>query len=196
MQSKDMQAKQFKQTEPQKGDYRWDYIQEQIKQHFQGKKASTLVTMHHGICLGIYENGEFVMPASLPLQPEHLRSVRVFDRDSECYVWKSSMDSEDIFRLRIRQDEEDHNGEQEAIEASQLLWGTRLEECPEDSNWKILKEERGIELRVHKSLIPASFTVNKSNRLWLITRNYIDYTPVGQAGYVDCRFVSIVGEEE
>ncbi|ABI69813.1 type III-D CRISPR-associated protein Csx19 [Syntrophomonas wolfei] len=192
MPSKAMQLVRFKQNEPQIMMGEWRTLQNKIKEHFNSKKAGALVTMYHGICLGSFEKGQFIMPPSLPFQPEYLRLLRVFNEDSECYVWKSSMDTGDIFRLRIRQDEEDNSGELEAIEARQLLWGTRLEEYLENE-WKLLKEERGIELRVHHSLLPDNLTLNASNRLWLVTRNYIDFNPMGQAGYGDCRFVRIEG---
>lgn len=192
MPNKAMELKKFKKNEPLISIDEWSNIYDKIKEHFNSRKALTFVIMHHGICLGSFnEEGNFIMPASLPLQPEYLRSVRVFDQDSECYVWKSSMDDKNLFRLRIRQDEEDKTGESEVIEARQLLWGTRLDDCPEDKDWKILKEDRGIELRINNSLIPSDTKINKEDRLWLITRNYIGYTPVGQAGYEDCRFVGI-----
>ena len=193
MSSKAIQLKPFKKNEPQVSIDLWSNIYDKSKEHFKDRTAHTFIIMHHGICLGSFEKGQFIMPVSLAFQPEHLRSIRVFDQDSECYAWKSSMDDEGKFHLRIRQDEDEieETGELEAIEARQLLWGTCLEDCPEDSGWKLLKEERGIELRVHHSLLPDNLTLNTSNRLWLVTRNYIDYTPVGQAGYTDCRFVRI-----
>jgi CRISPR-associated protein (TIGR03984 family) len=174
----------------------WDYIEEQIKEHFKGKTAATIVMMNHGVCLGTFEDGKLLLSASQPFQPEHLRSLRVFDQDCECYVWKSSMDDEDVFRLRIRLDVEEENGGLDAVEARQLLWGTHLAEG-DDKGWNVLTEKRGIELRIHSTLIPEDAHIDERNRLWLVTRNYIDYTPAGQAGYVDCRFVKIeYGREE
>jgi CRISPR-associated protein (TIGR03984 family) len=167
----------------------WGDIEERVKARFKDTKATTFVMMHHGVCLGTFEDGKLVMPAFLPFQPEYLRSLRVFDQDCECYIWKSSMD-DNVFRLRVRFDAEDKNGKLEAIEARQLIWGTQLSDG-DDQDWKVLKEKRGIELRIHSSLIPENHTINERERFWLVTRNYIGYTPVGQAGYVDCRFVKI-----
>jgi CRISPR-associated protein (TIGR03984 family) len=168
----------------------WDNIEERIKEQFKDKKAAAFVMMHHGVCLGTFEDGKLVMPASLPFQSEYLRALRVFDPDCECYIWKSSMDAKNIFRLRIRVDKEEENGKLEAVEARQLIWGTQMADG-DDEDWKVLNEKRGIELRIHSSLIPENHTINERERFWLVTRNYIDYTPVGQAGYVDCRFVKI-----
>lgn len=188
-----MVAKTFKNNEVKIYEDKWDKIYGLVKNHFKGKKAGAFVTMHHGICLGIFtENGDFITPVTLPLEPKFLRSIRVFNQDSEAYIWKSSLDDKNIFRLRIRIDEEGEKGEIEAIEAHQLLWGTSLVDS-EEKDWKLLKENRGIELRIHNSLIPAGTKVNTKERLWLITRNYIDYNELGQAVYVDCRFVRIEG---
>ena len=87
-------------------------------------------------------------------------------------------------------DKEEENGELEAVEARQLIWGTQLVDG-NDRDWKVLKEKRGIEFRIHSSVIPENLFINERERLWLVTRNYIDYTPLGQAGYADCRFVTI-----
>lgn len=168
----------------------WGEIEEQIKDCFRDKKAIAFVMMHHGVCIGTFEEGKLVMPASLPFQSEHLRALRVFDQDCECYIWKNSMDEKNIFRLRIRVDKEEENGELEAVEARQLIWGTQLVDG-NDRDWKVLKEKRGIEFRIHSSVIPENLFINERERLWLVTRNYIDYTPLGQAGYADCRFVTI-----
>ena len=45
----------------------WETIQEHIQNEFTGKTAATFVTMQHGICMGSYVQGEFIMPDSLPL---------------------------------------------------------------------------------------------------------------------------------
>jgi len=190
MPSNAMKLIKLKDAKPSLYKGKWDNIEERIKDHFQDKKVTAFVMMHHGVCLGSFENGNLVMPASLPFQPEYLRSLRVFDQDCECYIWKRSMDEKGIFRLRIRVDKEEENGKLEAIEARQLMWGTQLVDG-DDKDWKLLKEKRGIELRIHKSVIPENLFINDRERLWLVTRNYIDYTLVGQAGYVDCRFVKI-----
>jgi CRISPR-associated protein (TIGR03984 family) len=196
MPSNPLKLIKLKEVEPQLHSGNWSDIEAFITRLFENKTVTTLVIMHHGVCLGRLENGKLIMPASLPFHPEYLRSLRVFDQDCECYVWKSSMDDEDVFRLRIRLDVEEENGGLDAVEARQLLWGTHLAEG-DDKGWNVLTEKRGIELRIHSTLIPEDAHIDERNRLWLVTRNYIDYTPAGQAGYVDCRFVKIeYGREE
>lgn len=174
----------------------WEFIQKEVANHFRDKQAGTFVMMHHCTWLGIYKNGKFCIPHSNPLDPKYLRFVRIFDEDSECYIWRNSDDSSNIFRLRIRKDEEDKSEKPNAVEARQLLWGTRLEDSLAGTHWKVLKEDRGIEILIHEDLLPSNIQVSSQNRLWLITRNYIDYTELGQAGYVDSRFVRIIGEED
>lgn len=172
----------------------WDTIQEAVAAHFNGKQAGAFVMMYHRTWLGIYKNGEFSVPFSAPLNPAYLRFARIFDDDSECYVWKNGEDPANTYRLRIRQDEEEDNEQPNAVEARQLLWGTRLENSPAGKQWKLLKEKRGIELIIHESLLPDNIHVSAEKRLWLIARNYINYTDLGQAGYMDNRFVRIIGE--
>ena len=176
----------------------WETIQEHIQNEFTGKTAATFITMQHGICMGSYVQGEFIMPDSLPLEPLYLRSIRVFDDNKECYVWCSSMDAPGIFQMRVilDQDKNDTDKILHAFEARQVLWGTALQKCPDDPAWYLLKEDRGIELLIHHSLLPGNVEVTTRNRLWLITRNYIDYNDLGQAGYIDCRFVEIRSERE
>lgn len=196
MSSKQIEFISLKETKYECVKNTWDVLLTMISECFVDQRAAAFITMDHGISMGVLEKGRLTMPVIMPLEPQYLKSARFFNQDRECYVWKSSMDDPQIFCLRIRQDErvEFETGEPEAVEARQLLWGTRLEECPQDNDWKILKEDRGIELLLHRSLLPENIKVNQSNRLCLTTYNYIDYTPVGQAGYVDCRFVSIEGE--
>lgn len=173
----------------------WPEVQEIIRVHFAGKSGSALVTMHPGICLGIFAEDRFVIPSALPLNPAYIRSVRIFDDSSECYVWKNDLNGVSKFHLRLRKDQEleDSKSEfEEAVEAKQLLWGNRLENCP-DKDWFKLKDNRGIELLIHNSFAESpDFT--KNVRLWLITRNYIGYNLLGQAGYVDSRFLRIETE--
>lgn len=174
----------------------WETIKSYIQEQFNGISAGTFVIMHHGICMGSYVNGDFIMPRKLPLEPEYLRSIRVFDPERECYLWRSSMDEPGLFRLRFIHDDEilENDREPHIVLARQLLWGTSLETSPDEEEWAVLKENRGIELLIHRSLLPPSAELSTENRLWLITHNYIDYTPLGQAGYVDCRFVGIKDE--
>lgn len=174
----------------------WEVIRQEIANHFGDKQAGAFVMMHHCTWLGIYKDGKFIAPVSKPLEQEELRFARIFDDESECHIWRNGEDSADLYRLRIRVDEEDEKEELNAVEAKQLLWGSKLEDSPENEHWKVLKEKRGIELLIHEEILPRNIQVSEQKRLWLVTRNYIDYTESGQAGYVDSRFVRIAREED
>ena len=67
------------------------------------------------------------------------------------------------------------------IEAGQVLWGNPREA---GDNWTLLKESRGTEI-----YLPYKLKKPDSKWVKIKTRNYIDYNEIGQAGYVDCRFV-------
>lgn len=175
----------------------WDIIHKSLKEHFEDTEAITLVMMHHGICMGTYQNGRFLMPRSLPLETKYLQSLRVFNENSEAYIWQSSMDEPGLFRGRIICDEDELENKKyeipNAIDARQLLWGTSLILSDDDPKWAMLTEERGIQLRIARSILPYE-DISPENRVWLITRNYIDYKHENQAGYVDCRFVRLCDE--
>ena len=170
----------------------WHIIKDFIDEKFEGQKANTFVMLYHLAALGIYQSGGFILPFEETITKANLRYLRIFDEEKECFVWKSEDDDVGIFRLRYRLDEEDLGQEPNALDAKQLLWGTKIASHPEaGADWKLLKEDRGVQINIHKDLLPNNYKVDTKNRLWLITRNYVDYNDVCQAGYVDSRFVGI-----
>lgn len=175
----------------------WPVIENALCEQYRERTATAFITMVHGLCLTRFQEGRFLMPDWMPLEAEYLRSIRVFTEESESYVWNSSVDMPDNFNLRIREEgsvQAALQGDFQAIDARQLLWGTVLTDCSADNQWKIIKEDRGIELLIHRSILADDVKISPTNRLWLITRNYIDYTPSGQAGYIDSRFVRLEDE--
>ncbi len=85
----------------------------------------------------------------------------------------------------MRVDGGDQGREEHAVEAEQVLWGTRGEKCEE--GWTRLSEERGMDFVLP---IDATQVNNHARRVKLKTINYIAYNELGQAGYYDCRFVN------
>lgn len=86
--------------------------------------------------------------------------LRIFDEDKELHIWRSN----GTLKGRLR---EDSNGNScDYVLAHQVL------------NW-------------HDSLDNLGFTqtANNQSKVKLITRNYVGYSEIGQAGYVDSRFV-------
>lgn len=111
----------------------------------------------------------------------HLQLARIFNKDQELKIWKS----EAGFNYRVRIDSEGEKGW--AIEAEQILWGTRSQKL--DESWTRLFEDRGTELIIPLKIeIPEGQEV-PNPRACIRTRNYIDYLDNGQASFVDCRFV-------
>lgn len=107
MQNNGMQLLRLKKNRPSIISGDWGTIHEHIRNEFAGKTAATFITMQHGICIGGYNQGEFIMPKILSLDPQYIRTIRVFDADRECYVWRSSMDVPGIFRMRTIHDQEE-----------------------------------------------------------------------------------------
>lgn len=176
----------------------WNNLAQLVEKHFYNRLAGTIITMHHGICLGSYKDESFNMPPDLELAPNYLLSLRVFTQDKEFYMWQSDREEPGLFRYRLREDKEADREEcnvQEAIETCQMLWGSSLKFYQARPDWALLQEKRGTSLRITSDLINLG-KIGKDNRLWLITRNYINYTPVGQAGYIDSRWVKLVEEGE
>lgn len=167
--------------------------------------------LHYAVIIGKHEQGklkycdtstkEQIIEEDIPFQ--FLQKLRVFNKDAELYIWKTI----GKFKGRIRSEKEFPNCNQtqyndqkikEYVQADQILFGTYKEQINE--NFTILKEDRGTEV-----ILPFSYdTINvqeKGNdnpiqRVAIRTRNYIGYNEIGQAGYIDCRFVEFVKRDK
>ena len=126
------------------------------------------------------ENGNFNVTKRL----DELVRLRLFDEDKELHIWRSN----GILKGRLRSDSIEGDGDTtEYIEAKPLLNGTSF--FPSRSGSGIYAtEKKGISYDLpFPELEPLIGT--EENRITLLTRNYIGYFDIGQAGYVDCRFV-------
>jgi CRISPR-associated protein (TIGR03984 family) len=111
-----------------------------------------------------------------------LINLRVFNVKEEVYIWKKN---ENTFSWRYRKDSD---GDQVyVVDVKQVLWGTSVE--PKEHGWSRLYEKRGIELIVPIEQLKVD---DKKNRLKILTRHYIDYNEIGQAGYSDTRIVDFI----
>ncbi|MDP2160034.1 MAG: CRISPR-associated protein Csx19 [Flavobacterium sp.] len=120
----------------------------------------------------IFMNGE------KPFDPKFIQKLRLFNNNRELFIWRT----EGKWKARFRID--DHGAEiKNVIEANQVLFGTTGKV---ENGFTSLTETRGTE-------IILSFEIKsvdaEKNRVKIKTRNYIDYNKLGQAGYIDCRFV-------
>ena len=114
---------------------------------------------------------------------DELVRLRLFDEDKELHVWRSN----GILKGRLRSDSiEDDGDTTEYIEAKPVLNGTTFSGS-ESGSGICATEKKGIRFDLpFPELEPL---IGTENRITLLTRNYIGYSDIGQAGYVDCRFV-------
>lgn len=140
----------------------------------------------------------------------YLQLARIFDKSRELKIWPAG----DRWFCRILEGnakavniyaENEKEAKFNAVEAKQILWGTRVSSVTEvpvsitlNGNfyptvfWTTLTEDRGVELAVplfEKYSIPEKVT---HWRLAVQTYNYIDCLENGLASFVDCRFVDII----
>ncbi|MBT9146891.1 MAG: hypothetical protein DDT32_00638 [Syntrophomonadaceae bacterium] len=126
--------------------------------------------------------GELTFWEREKFEPKYLQRLRLFNENRELLIWKSGQNG---YKSRLRVDGGDQGREEHAVEAEQVLWGTRGEKCEE--GWTRLSEERGMDFVLP---IDATQVNNHARRVKLKTINYIAYNELGQAGYYDCRFVN------
>ncbi len=151
-----------------------------------------VVYLDYRVFVGRYEKkdeqeeagGQMFFYRNRQVEPRFLKRLRVFNQERELFIWRA----QGGFRWRLRIDDgtgdtQDGGKEVDVVEAEQILWGTRAESICE--GWTRIYEDRGTEI-----ILPGeNLNVDLDNRVKLVTRNYIEYNDLGQAGYVDCRFV-------
>jgi CRISPR-associated protein (TIGR03984 family) len=138
--------------------------------------------LYYKVLIGKVAGGKIWFPGGEIFNPRYLLKLRVFNQDQEILLWGRKGET---FKKRLRVDNDSNGVVQEVIDAQQILWGTFAKGNEE---WTTLTEERGTELT-----LPLPFSECEVNdqekRMAITTRSYISYNNVGQAGYVDCRFV-------
>jgi CRISPR-associated protein (TIGR03984 family) len=155
------------------------------------EKGFVVAYLYNEVLIGRYENQQMKFYKDEPIDPGHLIKVRVFNENKELFIWKTS----EGFNYRLREDDETiEEGEEkngfftvDVVDASQVLWGTKIKKNIGD--FTHITEDRGTEL-----ILPLNGTMLKGlddeqKRVFLKTRNYIDYNELCQATYVDSRFM-------
>jgi CRISPR-associated protein (TIGR03984 family) len=155
---------------------------EYIKNKFQ-EDGFVVAYLDYKVLIGRYLKAQKkpLFYKNVSFEPQFLQKIRVFNRDKEVFIWRT----EDGFKGRLRVDEQGKGTF--VVDANQVLWGTKAEKKTND--FTILTEERGTEL-----ILPLPFSEledinDEKNRVFLKTRNYIGDNDIGQATYVDSRFL-------
>ncbi len=118
------------------------------------------------------------------VSPQKILRMRIYNENEEVHLWKT----QSKFKARVLKVQENDGEEQEYVQAKQLLWG----KAELKDNVIILKEDRGVYIQLPKDAVQGG--VKTGERLFLVTKNYVGYNEIGQAGYVDSRFVKITGD--
>lgn len=147
--------------------------------------------LYHRVVIGKIANGklDYYPDEKIPndVTLSNILKLRVFNKDSELFVWKTSLGG---YRARLRTDGQ--GPEQGIVEAKQVLFGTKVQQLP--NGYSKLTENRGTEI-----ILPiANLNIDeKEHRMCIKTRSYIGYIEeTGQATYEDVRFVEFVMYKE
>ncbi|MBP9885554.1 MAG: TIGR03984 family CRISPR-associated protein [Leptospiraceae bacterium] len=158
--------------------------------------------LHYAVVIGRCDTGKlhYFDPSDSNIKDsidfKFLQKMRIFNKDAELHIWKTQGN----FKGRIRAEKNfsganktKHNDLEivEFIEANQILFGTTSIDL--NNGFTKLTEDRGTEVILPFTNIDID---NKDKRMAIRTRNYIGYNEIGQAGYVDCRFVEFVKRDK
>ncbi len=146
--------------------------------------------LDYAVVIGKKENGNPLLPPSIEkIETKFIQKIRIFNKEEEVYFWRTTIDGKRVLKGRHRKD---NNGElQPVVEANQILFGTTSTDLK--NGFTKLTEDRGTEVILPFTNIDID---NKDKRMAIRTRNYIGYNEIGQAGYVDCRFVEFVKRDK
>jgi len=151
----------------------WEFIFES----FENKDAKAVVWYYDQIAFYELNDGRFDYGTRTV---DELVRLRIFNKDRELHIWRSN----GVLKGRLRTDGE--GKEMKYVLAGQIMNGTHF---ITDGDFLHVTEERGTDYK-----LPFTELLKKDKeieRLKLITRNYVGYNEIGQAGYVDSRFESI-----
>lgn len=163
---------------------------ETIKNTFK-QEGFVVAYLYHEVLIGRYKNQKMIFYKDESIDPGHIIKIRVFNENKELFIWKTS----EGFNYRLREDDqtieqgEEKNGffTVDVVEASQILWGTKAKK--KNNGFTLISEERGTELILPFPYSKLEDVDDEENRVFLKTRNYVDYNDIGQATYVDSRFM-------
>jgi CRISPR-associated protein (TIGR03984 family) len=151
------------------------------KKNFNGD-GFAVAYMDYGVLIGRYGDNGFVFCEGQLLEAEFLQRLRIFNQQEELLLWR--VDGGFEGRRRI---DNDSGYEVDVVEAQQVLFGTTAQPLINgDAHFTELTERRGTLLKLPFKNLTVD---NKDARIFIKTRNYIQYNDAHQAGYCDCRFL-------
>lgn len=160
------------------------------------ENAWFIAYLFHRVVIGRVVDKQFVYykQADNDVTLENIQKLRVFNKDSELFVWRTALDG---CKARLRKDGE--GKEQGVVDARQVMFGTEATQVQDDNAYSCLTEERGTKIILPLKDLPINDSeINKKEgRLCIHTRSYIGYIEeTGQATYEDVRFVEFVMYKE
>jgi len=154
----------------------YDALQKKIKE-FISVPSFCVVYLDYKVLIGRFQD-TFSLCLDETYEPKFIQKMRIFNNKEELYFWRS----EGVLKARHRKDDE---GEEcNVIEANQVLFGTTSNHL--HPGWTEISEVRGTKLVLPFDKIAVD---EMKNRVKIRTRNYIDFNEMGQATYIDTRFV-------
>lgn len=159
------------------------------REGYSTSSGYVIAYLDYKVLIGRYDGQSFEFYENEQFEPKYLQKLRVFDENREVLMWRKG---ENTFKSRTRIDGE--GDPVDYIQAEQVLWGIPTEEKLY-AGWSKMSEARGAEL-----ILPIDelyLKVGPRGRVKIVTRNYIGFNDLGQAGFVDCRFVKFrwVGDQ-
>lgn len=158
-------------------EFEFKEFESKVKEYFKDN-GLFIVYLDYKVIIGKYENNDFIACGNEKFEPKYIQKIRVFNKNKELLLYRS----EGKLKGRIRVDNIAAT-DCDIIEADQVIFGTTANVS---KGFTLITETRGTEI-----ILPyeESSVDENQNRTKIKTRNYIDYNELGQAGYVDSRFV-------
>lgn len=153
--------------------------QDEIK-NFITTDSLAVAWLDYRVLVGRYEDNNFVFHDNHTLDFTYIQRIRIFNRNEELLLWRS----DNGHKGRYRKDE--GGDEIDVIDAKQALFGTDREVL--QNGFTKIFEKRGTEIILPFTGLDVK-DKTKDKRVFVKTRNYIDYNEAHQATYVDCRFM-------
>lgn len=141
--------------------------------------ANVVLWEMNRIIWGTWQDGVLKLSDDSQTDKESLLEMRAFNEMEEIHLTRDG----DTFWGRCLRDGE--GAASEYVDSLSRFWG---EKNGREDDFVLLEDK---ERKLHMT-VPC---VEEAEWYGLITRNYIGYAENGQAGYVDCRYVKVVGME-